>query len=117
MSVNIHVQVYVHVHVHCTGVVHIRSCFLVNDRSSIQSFVHDYVQLVLQARPLFDYAEGKRERGSGNTACNVFYQWNSIIADMARILTSFTTNAHLLNLRNTIIIHCLTHHCRCKDKM
>ena len=46
----------------------------------------------------------QRERGSGNTACNVLYQWNSIIADVARILTSFTTNARLLNLRNTIVV-------------
>ena len=46
----------------------------------------------------------RRERGSGNTACNVFYQWNSIIADVAHLLTSFTTNARLLNLRNAIVL-------------
>ena len=62
------------------------------------------LQVVSQARPAIRLCGGKLQRGSGNTACNVFYQWNSIIADVARILTSFTTNARLLNLRNTIVV-------------
>ena len=46
----------------------------------------------------------RREKGSGNTAYKEFYQWNSIIADVACLLTSFTTNARVLNLRNTIVV-------------
>ena len=53
------------------------------------------------SQTIYRYSITRREKGSGNTAYNEFYHRNSIIADVARLLTSFTTNAQLLTLRNT----------------
>ena len=56
--------------------------------------------IMSESQELDPYSIMPKEKGSGNTAYNEFYQRNSI-ADVARLVTSFTTNARLLNLRNT----------------